>query len=81
MIQVETMGAGFNRQYWDLASREEAEHFARWLSIKDADNPSFPNPYFVVADGRPVAGYFQGNRLPCQADSRDHRSLSRASGP
>lgn len=63
MVKVETISAGFHHHFWDVESREEAEQFARWLSIKDADNPTYPNPYFVVTDGHPVAGYYQGQRL------------------
>jgi hypothetical protein len=64
MIKVETIGAGFNQYSWDVESMEEAEQFARWLSVKDAENPCYPNPYFVVANGQPVSGYFQGQPLP-----------------
>lgn len=69
MIKVETIGAGFNRYYWEVESREEAEQFARWLSIKDADNPTYPNPYFVLSDELPVASYFRGRKLHDLSDS------------
>jgi hypothetical protein len=64
MVKVETIGAGFNRYDWDVESMAEAEQFARWLSIRDADNPTYPNPYFVLSEGQPVAGFYRGERLP-----------------
>lgn len=63
MIQVETVSAGFSHHFWDVGSREEAEQFARWLSIREADNPTYPNPYYVVADGYLVIGFYQGQRV------------------
>lgn len=61
-MHVETMTAGFNLCCWPVIDLVEAETLARQLSLRALDEPSLPNPVFIV-EGKAVVKYDQGHRI------------------
>jgi hypothetical protein len=60
---VETLMMGFTRQSWSMASIEEAETFAHDFSVSVINDPTYPNPFFVVEpDGTLRSQYVAGKR-------------------
>ena len=70
LVNVETLTAGFARQTWTTPSPEQAEAIARKLSVAAIQDPTYPNPFFVVeSDGSARCHYFCGTRHLAAADA------------
>ena len=61
---VNTRTAGFSLLTWSAGTIELAELLARKLSVAASDNPTYPNPFFVVdSNGDVRCQYFCGTRV------------------
>ena len=60
---VETMSAESKQQTWPAPTIEFAELLARKLSGAAIDNPSYPNPFYVVeSSDKTRCHYLRGRR-------------------
>jgi len=60
---VETLTAGFARRTWPTSTSEQAEAIARKLSVAAIQDPTYPNPFFVLeSDGKSLCHYLGGAR-------------------
>lgn len=67
---VESTPRGFNRCTWPATSLQQAEQLAKELSLEKADNPTYPNAFWVVGPkGESLGKYYRGQRFerfqPC----------------
>lgn len=60
---VETNPVGFRVCSWPANTRREAENLGKALSEKHANNPHYPNAFWINrGDNKALGKWFKGNR-------------------